>query len=73
MKLGCTGCQYCMPCPVGVDIPGCFDRYNRVNMFGDKRLMKSLYLAQLGGAMTGKVSNASLCKECGAFKWLPGL
>ena len=29
VKVGCTACGYCQPCPMGVDIPGVFAAYNR--------------------------------------------
>ena len=32
MKVGCTGCRYCMPCPSGVNIPLCFELYNNLYM-----------------------------------------
>ena len=34
VKIGCTGCRYCMPCPAGVNIPGNFDAWNKFGMYG---------------------------------------
>lgn len=28
-QVPCTACQYCMPCPYGLDIPGIFAHYNK--------------------------------------------
>lgn len=27
--ISCTDCEYCMPCPYGIDIPGVFTHYNK--------------------------------------------
>jgi uncharacterized protein len=64
MKVGCTGCGYCMPCPSGVDIPGCFADYNAHALFPRDRAAKFQYLGHHGGLMGGK-SYAGLCRQCG--------
>jgi uncharacterized protein len=35
MKVPCTGCGYCIPCPNEVNIPGIFSVYNDSYLFGD--------------------------------------
>jgi predicted aldo/keto reductase-like oxidoreductase len=63
MKIGCTGCAYCMPCPFGVNIPQCFFLYNNYHM-GNHLMSRGMYgLSLMGGMRTW--SDASLCRNCG--------
>ncbi|MEI7942257.1 MAG: aldo/keto reductase [Candidatus Riflemargulisbacteria bacterium] len=55
LKVNCTACGYCMPCPVGVNIPGCFSLYNNYHMFGKEEFYGMLPAKQ----------RASNCAECG--------
>ena len=64
MRVGCTGCQYCMPCPAGVNIPSCFEWYNSRHAFKDKSAI-IMYLFQNGGLVTEKPTLASVCVQCG--------
>ena len=66
MKVPCTGCSYCMPCPNGVNIPANFNMYNQYHMFGNKIYTRGFYAVMLMGLMNGKQADASLCKNCGA-------
>lgn len=60
MKVNCTSCRYCMPCPSGVNIPGCFAMFNNAHMMEDVATYKSNYNTQI------KPENrASNCVECG--------
>jgi predicted aldo/keto reductase-like oxidoreductase len=67
MKVGCTGCGYCMPCPEGIDIPAHFQAYNYKYMAGGIGSWKVNYLALLGGGLEGKAwVPPSSCVSCGA-------
>jgi predicted aldo/keto reductase-like oxidoreductase len=62
-KVPCTACNYCMPCPSGVNIPACFSVYNDKYLLG-KKGSKMKYYQNLGlGAKNPGF--ASLCIECG--------
>lgn len=62
VKVGCTGCSYCMPCPFGVDIPGCFKAYN--NSYVDNYIqgIREYFMCT---TMKNEQSMASKCRECG--------
>jgi hypothetical protein len=56
----CTKCQYCMPCPFGLDIPGIFESYNSTAI----RKMdeaKAMYFA-----MDTLADSCTACKACEA-------
>lgn len=62
MKVGCTGCGYCMPCPKGVDIPGTFAAYNR--RYSEGRFWSFVdYL--MCTALRKNSTAASNCVSCG--------
>ena len=61
-KIPCTGCGYCMPCPYGVDIPGCFASYNDKYLLGLKQ--NRWHYMQTLGVLSKRPAYASICKEC---------
>jgi predicted aldo/keto reductase-like oxidoreductase len=66
MKVPCTGCGYCMPCPSGVLIPGCFEAFNKMHMFGEVEGVKFSYALRMSGMLAdGEPRYASQCIECG--------
>ena len=62
MKVGCTGCGYCMPCPKNVDIPGTFADYNRKYSEG----RASAFREHMMGTLFRKTqTGACNCVGCG--------
>ena len=64
-RVPCTGCNYCMPCPHGVNIPGCFAAYNSYYANGMVAGFTQ-YITSTGANHPGKSSGARSCEQCGA-------
>ncbi len=62
MKVGCTGCGYCMPCPMKVDIPGTFAAYNVSSVDGK---FEAMYEYIRSTTFRKDATSASNCIECG--------
>ncbi|WP_197016886.1 4Fe-4S dicluster domain-containing protein [Methanobrevibacter arboriphilus] len=62
IKVECTNCAYCMPCPQGVDIPTCFSSYNDKSIFGGFK-PQVMYVNA-----TEDKSAAYKCTQCGVCK-----
>ena len=59
LAVPCTACKYCMPCPVGVEIPKIFGLYNQYKISGNKWLFSNNYNA------IPEDSRADACVNCG--------
>ena len=67
LKINCSTCGYCMPCPQGVNIPECMKIYNEKYLFEHKGLINPSvmdYYQYVGGIM-GNEGNAGKCNACG--------
>ncbi len=63
-KISCTGCNYCMPCPYNVNIPGCFAAYNisfALGMFSGIQQ----YMTSTASTKPDVNYSPSQCKKCG--------
>ena len=67
LKINCSTCGYCMPCPQGVNIPECMKIYNEKYLFNHKGFFNTSfidYFQYVGGVM-GKQASAGMCNACG--------
>ena len=64
MKVGCTGCGYCMPCPKNVDIPGTFAAYNRRYQEGKFWALKEYAMCTAARKNSTAASNCVGCGKC---------
>ena len=64
MKVGCTGCGYCVPCPKHVDIPGTFAAYN--HLYTENRFSgwKEYFMCTAARKTSTAASNCIGCGKC---------
>lgn len=60
-ELYCTGCRYCQPCPVEINIPEIFRMYTYHNVYGLTDAAKKQYVEYI--KKDGKTSDS--CEDCG--------
>jgi len=63
VKISCTDCGYCLPCPSGVNIPENFAKYNDYFLFGSPEMM-DFYKFNYHTFMP-ETEHAAVCNECG--------
>lgn len=63
--LYCTGCNYCMPCPKGINIPEIFKMMNYHRVYGLTKFARDNY-ARIGKDPWLNFQNAAACVQCGA-------
>jgi len=64
MKVGCTGCGYCMPCPKNVDIPGTFAAYNLRYSEGWFSSLREYFMCTAARKDSTAASNCIDCGKC---------
>jgi len=64
IKVNCTGCAYCMPCPKGVDIPGAFRCYNLIYTEGKRSAVMEYFMVTAGRKNACDVSQCVDCGKC---------
>jgi len=62
-RVACTGCNYCMPCPQGINIPAMFASYNR--SYSDSWFQGVFSYFLSAGALSHDPHYATACVECG--------
>ncbi len=63
-RVPCTGCNYCMPCPQGINIPGCFSAYNA--SFAHSWFTGVAQYFTASAIRSGHPKLATNCIRCGA-------